>query len=174
MKNAFSALLLVALFIGISMGCKKDDEVNPDAINGTWNLYELRGEDGVSTTTLFGEVFTYEYKFYGEDFDATTTFTESPNTFESEGTYTAVTITDVNGVIDTTFTPLAAFDEGGTWFIEGNTFHQVLLGDTTEFEILELNDDKFRLRNDLDISFTDPLTGATTHDEATVFISWEK
>lgn len=169
MKHLLFALLLGSLAL---TGCDKDDTADFSSIVGQWKLVELYTDNGMGTSSGFGVSFSFTYTFYGKDFTAVTTFSENPNTFITDGTYTAVTTTTIDGVSNTTEVTAPEYGIPGEWAIDGDTFTQILSGQTTEFKILELSEEKFRIRYDLDVTFTD--NGVTTTDKATVYSSYER
>ena len=169
--KTFLKLLAFASVAILFTNCDKDDDINADNLAGTWALTEFRADDGEASFDLLGIPVSFTYSFVGSNFDATTTFTENPNQFTSTGSYDLTTTTNFAGQIETETTTID-IDESGTWSISGDKLTQVVTGDTLEFTILELSDEKLRLRLDLDETIIEQ--GAETHDKATVFTSFEK
>ena len=167
-----SGFCIVAAVVFLFIGCKKDEDATPGSLPGTWRMTDVHADNGVSTTTVLGQEISYTYSFHGKDYSTMTTFTENPNEFTSTGSYTAVTTINFQGQMTTTETPVDAASGTGTWSINGSTFTQVFAGETAEFEILELSDSKFRLKQDLDVTFDD--NGSLVHNTATVYSTFEK
>ena len=170
MKSGINFLVCALLLLTV-VACKDDDDATPASLVGTWAMTDIHST-GTLEYDFLGTPLTSDYEFHGIEYNATTTFTENPNEFTSEGDYTFVITTDFFGTefIDTINVPV--FDGTGTWAINGNTMTQVFAGDTSEFDILEFTNSKLRLQQDLDVTYEE--AGVIYHDEATVFSTFEK
>ncbi len=173
MKLAFKILVLL-LVIQFTSGCKKDEVNSPVKMVGTWKMTDLNTDDGESSyyDDFFEDTISYTYMFHAKNFNTTTTFTENPNEFTSDGSYTLVLTTNFFGVMNTTETTVQAFAGTGTWSIQGNTFTQNFGGSTSEFEILSLSDNELKLKEELNVLVDDQ--GTTVHNVATVYSTFEK
>lgn len=173
MKKLLTPILLL-LTICFLISCDKDDENSSGSLTGTWKMTDIHADDGVNTTFVgfLGQEIIYTYTFHGKDYATTTTFTENPNEFTSQGSYTVVTTVDLAGSITTTENPVNAFAGTGTWSINGNTLTQDFGGQVSEFEILEFTKSKLRIKEDLDVEFDD--NGNHVHNTATVYSTFEK
>ena len=111
---------------------------------------------------------------HGQDYNTTTTFTVNPNEFTSTGNYTAVSIFDATGTMDTILVP--AIDSVGTWSIDGDLLTQIIAGDTSTLTILELSDSKLMVREDFkeEVTFTSGNFIGFTINEATVYSSFDR
>lgn len=164
----FAFLALSVLFIS----CDKDDDGTPaDNLPGTWRLVDIHSENGVATITLQGIPLTLAYESEGNSYNTTTTFTENPNEFTSEGSYV------IHSTIATPGTP-TTYDETvniggtGTWSINGDVLTQTLGGETTEIDILELSKTKMRLK--YDVTLSEDNQGLIFQTTATIFSIFEK
>ena len=172
MKSGINFLVCALLLLTV-VACKDDDDpAGPAELVGTWAMTDIHSENGSLEYDFLGTPITSDYEFHGIDYNATTTFTENPNEFTSEGDYTFVITTDFFGqpFIDTINVPV--FAGTGQWSINGNQMTQIFAGDTSVFDILEFTNDKLRLREDLDVTYLD--AGVEYHDQATIFSTFEK
>jgi hypothetical protein len=171
MKSGINFLLCALLLLSV-IACKKDDDdVTPASITGTWRLTDIHSENGQIAFDFLGTPITGPYEFHGINYDATTTFTENPNAFVSQGEYTAAAYYEIlgSGVSDTL---TADVDATGSWFVNGDKISQVINGDTTTLDILELTGSKLRLRLLLNESYLD---GGTLYSQTgEVYSTFEK
>lgn len=168
----FLKLLAFASIAILFTNCDKDDDNDDASVVGTWKMAELKADNGTATFDLLGVPVTGTFTILGSNFNTTTTFTANPNVFTSSGSYTTTVTTNFLGQIDTVTETVDVDGETGSWNINGDKLQQILLGDTTDFTILELSDAKLRLRLDLDESFIDQ--GTEYHQTATIFTSFDR
>jgi len=143
MKIIGKFILLTVVAISL-YNCDKDENTSSH-IAGEWRLTDIHTEDGISI--IFGDTSLYE--FHGTAYNMVTTITENPNEFSSAGTYTY----ELTSPFTQTQT-VSAFPGTGTWSINGDTFIQTFAGNTTESEIIELNDSTLRLKQHIDTDIT--------------------
>jgi hypothetical protein len=143
MKNLFflSALFLLALSI---TACSDDDDNNPSSneLVGSWKL-ESMDYTGTSTTDFNGSAFTSEFMGTAFDIDATVSFSEDPNEYNTSGGYKISLTYDVQGQ---SFEQEVTFDgifNSGSWSRTGDV---ILVtnpdGETQEATIITLNDNE--------------------------------
>ncbi len=113
MKIAKLFLLSLAVVL---FSCGNEDP-KPDGLIGSWFLTTLDYE-GFTTSTAMGNT---NFKGFGKDMDMTMTFSENPNKFTSEGSYTIeLTINAPGQTITEDLTYDTALSDG-TWAVIGNT-----------------------------------------------------
>lgn len=155
----FMTLFIAATFVG----CSSDDDGANDtsaSLVGTWNITSL-DYSGESATEFMGQSQSATFVGVGENFDTSITFTENPNEYTSSGSYDVVLTTTINGVEDTTTTPVDDFQSEGDWERNGDSLlfdGELVSVDTTiptgmtinmsEATILELTDTTLRLSQD--------------------------
>ncbi len=165
--------ILLCIIPLVFTACDKDDDgISADNLPGNWRMTDIHSENGVSTITFQGLPLTTDYSSEGITYNTTTTFTENPNEFTSEGSYVVRTTIETPGTPTTNEETIDAFPGTGTWVIEGNILTQTFSGQTTESEILELSKTKLRLKQDVDFSLDEQ--GIIFQTSATIFSSFEK
>ena len=122
--------ILFALTFLFFISCA-DNEENIDATTsdfvGTWNLTSFNGlAEGTTTGTFDNIVYTASNQSYGKDFDMTFTFSENPNEYTSNGSFTSVVeYEDSNSggpqINEDLITAEKSFDSG-TWSIDNDKF----------------------------------------------------
>ena len=173
--NIQSKLYLFAILLFAVASCNKDDDpVITGSIVGQWRMTDIHANDGVSEITFLGQTETGTYTFHGTDYNTSTTFTENPNEFSSTGSYTVIADYVFQGLNEHDSLNVYAYPGTGSWSINGNKLTQILLGDTSIFDILELSDSKLRLQGIVDEIIQDTSLGLVIHDRATVFSTFEK
>lgn len=128
-------LVLVALF---NSACNNDGNAAANNIAGNWNLTNLYYTGTTSTTIPGLPPITASFVGEGQNYNATLTFTESPNEFTSTGDYDVQLTTTVTGnpVPQVTTVQNQNFLSQGTWTISGNQI--TLTADTGEVSTANL------------------------------------
>ena len=170
MKLIFKILPIVTLSLLFESCNKDDDPIITGSLVGTWEMIDLHVDDGINETTFMGQMITSHFTISGSDYHSTITFTENPNMVSTDGNYTAITDIDLLGSDTTTVYTW----ETGTWSLIGEMLTQIVQGDTSNIEILELSDSKLRIKQNLEEMYSDTSFGFTVHETATVFSSFEK
>ena len=115
--NTLGKLFMVLFIATAFVGCSSDDDAtNNTSANlvGTWAItsFEYNGE---TSTEIAGQSQTATFEGIGQNFDTSTTFTDSPNEYTSSGSYDVVLTTTIDGMEQTTTTPIENFQSEGTW-----------------------------------------------------------
>lgn len=174
MKYAKHLLLAGFAFLALA-GCKDDEDsvnINPALLVGDWEPIELYCDDGEAVTNALGLEIKATYSFEGTDFNATLTFTDNPNRYSSSGSLTYDITTTVQGTTETESLTVSDFFGSGEWEINGDVITQFPDDGSPaqSTKILELSEDKLRLRFDQDI--TEEELGIEVHSTATVFATF--
>ena len=166
--------LLAILLITFATSCSKDDDktVQNQDILGVWNMTGVHCNDGVTTTESAGGEISSEYTFYGTDINATATFSENPNEFLSQGTYTEVLTTYINGVEFSSDEYILPYSTIGTWSINGNVLAISSNMGTLDAEIIELSSTVLKFKHELYNQET--LNGMTITQSATTYYEFSK
>lgn len=173
MKLQVKFCLLGILFFAFSSCSKDENNINSGSIIGQWRMTDIHIDDGVSETTFLGQTINATFNSHGTDYNTTTTFTENPNEFSSEGSYTVITNLIILGQTTSDTSVVDAYTGTGTWSINGNKMTQIFAGDTSTFDILELSDIKMRLKEKVNTTVQDTSLGLIIHEEGTVFSTFE-
>jgi len=142
-------LILFTAFISLTISCSKDDDNSSPSNNGdivgVWKGTTV-DYSGTTTTSGQGQTITAEYVGEAYDVDYTLTFTENPKKVISDGSYSIVLTTTVNGQSTTQNIEGLEFLSSGDWSINGNTLSITVNNDTDEAAIVELTDNTMVLR----------------------------
>ncbi len=169
----YSKFTLLAMTIVAFAACNKDDDSTAaDNLPGTWKMTDIHTEDGTSIITIQGIPLSLDYSSMGISYNTTSTFTENPNEYTSEGTYVARTTIATPGTPTVRDETIDAFPETGTWSIKDDTLTQVLSGQTMVSEILELSKSKMQLKQNVDFSYN--AEGLLFQTTAILFTTFEK
>ncbi|MCB4800065.1 hypothetical protein [Neotamlana laminarinivorans] len=153
-KNA-----LLFLFTALVFACSGSDDSNTNDVEVNLLLGTWIGEDveysGTTSFDYFGT--TFETPFTGEayDVDYTLTFTENPNEFTSEGSYSLEVTTNFLGETITENSEDLEFMGSGLWSQDGNQLITTESGVTTIFTIEELTETSLILSNTQTEEFTE-------------------
>ncbi len=118
MKNLFFIIVISVLIFS----CKKDDEtpqIDQSLFPGAWELTDL-DYTGTSKTSYLGQVLTVNFVGSLIESDLIVTFTENPNEFQSEGSYTIELTSEILGVKSTSYETIDEVFLPGSWEIVGN------------------------------------------------------
>jgi hypothetical protein len=152
----FFLLSTLTFFTLVFTSCSDDNDDGVEATNasfvGVWNLTAVETTNGTSTTSFDGESIVTEFESIGKDFDATVLFSENPNTFLSEGSYTTVLTTSFMGETSTEEQEGENFFDASEWRAEGNMLYFGSGDEEEVFIITSLTDTEINLRYELNTS----------------------
>lgn len=117
MKIAKLLLLSVAVTL-FSCGDDEDPLPTTKAMVGTWQVSAIDYK-GTTTTTLAGATAKADYTGTGKDMNLTATFTENPNNVTTQGSYTVVMKTTVDGKTQTNEVEFDEAFSNGSWSLNG-------------------------------------------------------
>ncbi len=151
MKKLLLLFISTLLFISCSDESDNNVDVNQSDLVGTWNLTKLEGfnkadvKSGVFSTNI-------DNTFFGKDYNFTFNFTENPNNYYTDGSFTLVTIDK-----DDQTTEISSNTAGnlvsGEWKIENNKL--VITNKTTqastEFTIDSFETNKLTLKETINL-----------------------
>ncbi|MCK8522291.1 lipocalin family protein [Aquimarina sp. D1M17] len=153
------SLLLCLITASLFVGCSSDDDtpvIDQSSIPGTWNLTDVRSENGKVSATIQGVPVSGDYSVDGKDYDASITFTEGTsendaNTVAATGGFTlvaTVTIPTQDPVeVEETIPSVIG---SGEWTVDGNTLTTTVQGETQNYEIVELTGTSMTLKIEID------------------------
>lgn len=170
---------LLYLFITTSLflSCATEDiptiKITQVNIKGQWKVSAL---ESVTETTIINQGTTTSSitKTTGKDFDFVYDFKLTPNNVISQGNYTEVASTTVNGktiIEETPLNNIPSFNTG-TWQLENNTISIVHNGIKQTAIIEELTNNLLVLKINIDQSFS--VQGATTTITGYLSLTMEK
>ncbi len=137
------------LFALILFSCSGDDDNSQEShdskLIGTWNLSALEVTNGSAIVTVNGSSTNGSFNALGKDYDATLTFTESPNQVNYEGTYAVTLNYSVLGQTVTQEVPGEALSGDASWEVVGDTLVTTETGVSTKFFIKELTNTSLKL-----------------------------
>ncbi len=147
MKKLLFLFAATLLFVS----CSDDGSSNIDqgGLVGNWNLTNLEGFIKVSSN-VNGESFESKTEYFGKDYDFSFSLTESPNKYNTNGSFTLVTIN--NDGQRTEFNSERAGNLiSGEWKIEDNKliFTNDSNSQSTGFFIDSLEDNKLVIREEI-------------------------
>lgn len=121
MKSKFFLLLLLGMFL---FSCDDDDSTSSSSTSndliGNWEMIGMN-YNGTSTSNVSGQSFVTNFRGVGKDFDYTMEFTENPNEFSAEGTYTIALEYIFSGQNFTQDVPVQVNSTRGDWSLDGMT-----------------------------------------------------
>ena len=172
----FKLLLLSAVFVLFSACGGNDDDIivmdemtedPPPSIIGEWQLTSMQ-LSGTSSETTKGSPVDATFTGFGKNMDFSIIFTEDPNEYVRDGTYTVELTTTIDGEISVDNSTHYVIDVMGNWsidnteltMIDGLAFYSNIttLDDTTL--ILE-TDISNEIRRDLGLLSTDAISITT-------------
>ncbi len=163
------ALLLFLTSTVLFVSCSDDDndpiEIDQSLISGSWNLTEVRSENGKATATVQNIPLSGDYSVTGKDYTATATFTASdsesePNTVTGSGGFTLVASFSLP-----TQDPIEVEQNvpdligAGEWTVSGNTLSITVQQETTSYEITALTAQSMTLKITIDEDTTVDIGG---------------
>lgn len=167
-----SKFAILALMLSVFISCDKDDEgTHAENILGAWRMTDIHSENGEATITIQGLPITMDYASEGNSYNNTITFTENPDELISAGSYVLKTTIETPGA-PTIFEETVNTSGTEPWSINGDTLTQTIAGQTSKWEILELNKTILRLKQNAEFSSDEQ--GFVFDVTATVFSSFEK
>ncbi|ARV11449.1 hypothetical protein BTO09_03440 [Gilvibacter sp. SZ-19] len=119
-------LLALLLLVPVYIACSSDDDNNTTqeeveaSLVGTWTA-ETIDFDSTITTTVEGLPVTATQEGEGFDIDATITFSEDPNTVNSDGQFSMTVTTTFLGVSETETLENLDLIGDGMWTLSDNT-----------------------------------------------------
>ncbi|KAB1067620.1 hypothetical protein F6U93_10060 [Tamlana haliotis] len=142
-----SILLITCILVLTSCSSNENEasDISGDLV-GTWTATDLVYE-GSYETTIAGEDFETYYYGEADEMTNTLTFTESPNTVISEGSYNISLEYTINGVTDTDYIVGEEFLQSGSWELDGDELiiendDEVNQEEAPSIKILTLTKDK--------------------------------
>jgi hypothetical protein len=168
----FHFYLLCTLSI-ILFSCSKENEKPFDEtlIIGSWKMVSVN-YTGQSTTSYAGITTTANYTGTGIDMDLTLNFSENPNSFISEGSYSIELNIEVLGQVTTSVTQIEDLMMPGTWSIKGDILKIQSMNDTQEATIKKLNASEMVVVGSIDDSQS--INGVTVTQKVTSTFIFEK
>ncbi len=156
-------ILLLVVTALILTSCGSDDEsvnltVTEALLVGDWNVVDL---DSEIKTKANAEGFSVESvtTAIGEDFDFVYSFSQNPNIVTTEGSYTLVTTTTVNGRTESTRNENIGSVDGlnsGTWTLDGNIItiqdnnssssEESFINSINKAEIIEFSENSMKIK----------------------------
>lgn len=144
-----SLLITTLLFISCEENESTSVTTTSTDLAGTWNITALAVEDAFLSITEAGEEFSVNANITGKDYNATATFTESPNKLNLSGSLTLVATLSIDGQTESEELPIDDLqnDETISWSLTDNL---ITLTDITEeisipFEIVESSESRIQL-----------------------------
>jgi len=164
----------LAKFLGLSLlvlfaSCSKDEEtpnVNQGDAVGIWQLTDVSCTDGTTSTTGPGfPPINGTFTVSGKNYDTTIEF-KADGTYKSQGSYTSVVTTTVQGFPQTQELDLGFFEGEGIWSISGNALTANDGTQTSTSTIEELTSSKMVLALKVDVTQT-PGQGFVSNSKGT-------
>jgi len=166
-------LFLIAIS-ALLFSCGSDDEAplpTAEGMIGTWDVTDI-DYSGTTTTSYMGQSIKARFTGHGKEIDYTTTFSSSPNTVVSEGSYLIELTTTIGGESET---ETYEFDEAlmdGTWELDGRKVIITNDGQEQEGTITKQSETELEVRVDLEQSMTD--SGITVKTKVKAVYKFEK
>lgn len=161
----FLSLSLLVLFAS----CSKDEEapnVNQGDAVGIWQLTDVSCTDGTTTTTGPGfPTINGTFTVSGKNYNTTVEF-KADGTYKSQGSYTSVVTTTVQGFSQPQEVDSGLFEGTGTWSITGNALTANDGTNTSTTTIEELTSTKMVLVLKADVTQT-PGQGFVSNSKGT-------
>ncbi|HEY3402151.1 MAG TPA: hypothetical protein VGK59_02125 [Ohtaekwangia sp.] len=142
--------------------CSDDEAPLPtaDGMIGVWNVTAV-DYSGTSTTTFEGQTMKATFTGKGKEMDYTTTFSSSPNTVVSQGSYVIELKTTMAGQTTTEDYEFEDAFVDGNWELDGRTLTVTNGSETQEATITKQTATNLEVRVDIDQTETDPDLGYT-------------
>ena len=156
-------LLLLSLTV-IFLSCSEEEDPLPTSqgMIGTWTITALEYK-GSTTTSFEGGSLKADFTGSGKDMTLTTTFSESPNTVVSAGSYTIVLKTTMMGQTSTDEVTMYEVLTDGTWALNGRDLTVTNDGFSQKATIVEQNSTNLKIKFDTTQSQSDQGITVTTN-----------
>jgi hypothetical protein len=159
-------LLLLSVAV-ILFSCEDDEfKATSQGMIGSWAISSVEYK-GTTTTSAQGASVKADFSGTGKDMNLTSTFTASPNTVVSQGSYTIVLKTTMLGQTTTEEYPVEEIFSDGTWTLDGNTLSITDVYGTEKATIIDQSATSLKMRLEVTESETQQGITVATNVQAT-------
>ena len=174
MKLQSLTFSILCLFFMLSCSSDDDNNTTIDAnyLLAEWNLTEMHSEEGKLTITALGQSTSSSIETTGKDYDMQWLFSQEPNKFNIDGTFTTVTVTQGEDGPESEEDISDGLDSPYDWKLEGDSLILSKDGVDITYTIKKLDENSliisYPFESSIDLSIT------KIDITATYFFSLEK
>tara|TARA_R110002050_G_scaffold179118_3_gene312387 strand:+ start:21536 stop:22072 length:537 start_codon:yes stop_codon:yes gene_type:complete len=152
------SLLAFAFIITLFVSCDKEENSENDLteisakIVGDWNLVGYDVVDGLISTSIEGMDFSFPTTITGKEYDASLSFSKTPNKYTSSGSFVVLVEFEIQGQSYSQEETIEDFIADGEWALEEGLLIVTTEGEEAAYTIKTLTDTSFVLEYNLKLN----------------------